>query len=54
MEEKELLVEIEVLRNNLYKLISDDAGFEEIYSLSRKLDRNIARLYRIKADRSIV
>ncbi len=53
-EEKELLMEIEALQNDLNGLISNNAGFDEIYSLSMMLDRSLVRLYRIKAGRFAV
>lgn len=49
LEEKDLLAEIEALKHDLNRLISDDAGFNEIYSLSKKLDCRIVRLYRLKS-----
>ena len=50
LEEKDLISEIEALKSDLDRLISSDAGFDEIYSLSKKLDYSIVRLYRIKLD----
>lgn len=54
MEEKELLKEIEALKGDLDRLISSDAGFDEIYSLSKLLDSRIVRLYRLKLAGSII
>ena len=54
LEEKELLMEIETLKTDLNRLISDDADFDEIYRISKKLDRSIVGLYRIKAGRLTV
>ncbi len=54
MEEKDLLAEIEALQSDLNRLISINAGFEEIYSLSKKLDCRIVRLYRLKSSVNII
>ncbi|NLK86062.1 MAG: Spo0E family sporulation regulatory protein-aspartic acid phosphatase [Clostridiaceae bacterium] len=49
MEENKLLEEIEALKNDLDRLISIEAGFDEIYSLSEKLDSRIVSLYKLKS-----
>jgi hypothetical protein len=54
LEEKDLLAEIEALQSDLNRLISINAGFEEIYSLSKKLDCRIVRLYRLKSSVNII
>jgi hypothetical protein len=54
LEEKDLLAEIEALKFDLDRLISNDACFDEIYSLSKKLDNSIVRLYRIKSARNAI
>jgi hypothetical protein len=54
LEEKELLAEIEALKSDLNRLISQDAGFDEIYSISKMLDLRIVRFYRLKSAGNII
>jgi hypothetical protein len=49
LENKELLALIEDLKRELDRLISSEAGFDEIYNISTKLDKYIVLLLRIQS-----
>jgi|GEM_PF-3631526 len=51
--EKELLDHIEDLKMKLDRLISSEAVFDEIYSVSTKLDKYIVLFHRIKRSDSV-
>lgn len=53
LREKELLDQIEDLKMKLDRLISSEAVFDEIYSVSTKLDKYIVMFHRIKMSNSI-
>lgn len=42
------------MKHDLDRLISINAGFDEIYSLSKLLDSRIVRFYRLKMRGSII